>query len=166
MCAFDFVPKNFMKCDGTLLPIKSYGALYSLLNTKYGGDGTNTFALPDLRGRVPMHSFPPGSPRHMIGETGGTATVALTVDELPTHTHPVEPRLPAGVSADTDSPVNAYFAPTEAPAYTDTPTGESGPLQTELSAEPVGNGQPHNNMQPYLAITFAICLQGDFPMRP
>jgi len=166
MCAFDFAPKNFMKCEGQLLRVDQYAALYAVLKATYGGDGINTFALPDLRGRVPMHSFPPGSPQHVLGEAGGAATVALTVDELPAHTHTVEPRVPAGVSADTDNPVNAYFAPTDAPAYTDTPSGESGPLQAQLHAEPAGMGNPHNNMQPYLTINFVICLYGDFPMRP
>lgn len=162
MCAFDFAPKNFIKCEGQLLRVDQYMPLFSLLKTTYGGDGINLFALPDLRGRVPMHF----SPQHVLGEAGGAATVALTVDELPAHTHTVEPRLPVGVSADTDNPVNAYFAPTDAPAYTDTPSGESGPLQEQLYAEPAGAGNPHNNMQPYLTINFVICLSGYFPSRP
>lgn len=168
MVPFNVVPRGWAECNGQLLPISQNTALFSLLGTTYGGDGKSIFALPDLRGRVPMHPGQgTGLSLHNLGETGGTDTVTLLPSEIPTHSHDVEPRLPVGQAPHTQSPVNAYFAATEANAYSTTPSpGQGVTFQSRLQAAPVGSDQPHNNIQPSLVVRFIIALQGVFPPRP
>jgi len=161
-----FQMAGWLRCDGQLLPISGYTALYSLLGTTYGGDGVETFALPDLRGRAPMHPGQgPGLSLHELGESGGTASVTLDVSQIPTHTHTVVPHLPVGQAASTDNPVNAYFAPTAQPAYSSVADSEIT-VESQLQASPVGSDAAHNNMQPYLSQVFLISVAGEFPPRP
>lgn len=160
---FNFAPTGWATCDGQLLPISQNTALFSLLGTTYGGDGKSTFALPDLKGRAPMHPGQgPGLSLHDLGEAAGAETVTLLTSEIPTHTHQFrvfndvgEDRIP--------SPTEALARSTGGLLY-----GAPGPLVT-MAPEvlpPAGGGQPHNNMQPYLTFTFCIALQGAFPARP
>ncbi len=162
---FNFPPKGWAWCDGQLMPIPQNTALFSLLGTAYGGDGKSTFALPNLQGRAPMHPGQgPGLSPHDLGETGGTESVTLLESELPAHTHALNGQ---GSNSNANDPANAVLA---------RPFGggnlyktlEGAPLTTMAgqSLAPAGSGQPHNNLQPYLAVYFCIALQGVFPQRP
>jgi microcystin-dependent protein len=161
---FNFAPKGWATCDGQLLPISQNTALFSLLGTTYGGNGKTNFALPDLQGRAPMAPGQgPGLSLHDLGESGGSQTVTLLEPEIPMHSHNY---CGAGVAADAPAPSNALFAtPTS-----DTPYfSGSGFTAVQLSPNslvPAGGNQPHNNMQPYLTMSFCIALQGVFPPRP
>ena len=156
LVAFDFAPKYWAECNGQLLPRNQNLALFQLLQTRYGGDGINTFALPDLRDRVPVHVGNGLS----LGMNGGEVSHALTENELPQHVH-----LLNGVSevADSPSPNGNRFA--AAPSSVGDVYGGSGAV-TAMSGSAlsnVGGSQPHTNMQPYLTLTYVIALQGTFP---
>ncbi|WP_217630240.1 phage tail protein [Nocardioides exalbidus] len=153
---FNFCPKGWAWCNGQLLPIWQNTALFSLLGTTYGGDGKSTFALPNLNGNVAMHpNQGPGLSLHDLGETSGTESVTLLQSEIPVHAHQVNASTVVGTSA---NPVTAYPGTTELPVF-HSATSANGPLQ------PAGGDQPHNNMQPYLTLYYAIALQGVFPPR-
>ena len=152
--SFNFAPKGWATCDGQLLPINQNQALFALLGTTYGGNGQTNFALPDLRGRIPIH-FGNG---HVLGERGGEQAHTLRVAEMPMHIHAL-----AGTpsAADTATPTNNYLAAANnqyAPPANLTSMGPS-------SISAAGGSQPHENMQPYLTLMFVIALQGIFPSR-
>lgn len=162
---FNFAPRGWAWCDGQLLPISQNTALFSLLGTTYGGNGTSTFALPDLRGRVPVNPGQgPGLSLRDLGEQGGSSTVTLLPSEMPAHTHPLTAsaaaayaRSPSGeVFANQSGGVNSYASLDGAPPA----------LLASAVTAPVGGGQPHNNMAPYLTVYFCIALQGIYPPRP
>jgi microcystin-dependent protein len=150
--SFAFAPKGWALCNGQFLPINQNQALFSLLGTTYGGDGRVNFALPDLRGRAPIHV---GS-GHTLGERGGEQAHTLTVAELPTHTHIANA---ASNDATQDLPTGNLLA-TAANQYAPPPGTTSLHPQTIGN---VGGSQPHQNMQPYLILSFCIALQGIFP---
>lgn len=156
--AGNFAPTNWALCDGRLLSIAQYTALFSLLGTTYGGDGKVTFALPNLQGNAPMHwGDGPGLTPRNIGETTGSTTVTLTSAEMPAHTHQVGA---SQSSASALSPGGNVLA--DAALYADPPyTQAMSPLAVGAS----GGSQPHQNVQPMLALTFIIALQGIFPSR-
>lgn len=158
----NFAPRGWAFCDGQLLPINQYSALFSILGTTYGGDGRTTFALPDLRGRVAMHpGNGPGLTPRDLGERGGQETVTLTVNQIPAHNHYINAISSIG---DNRSPSGRLLA-------------DSGAFDTEFSAatpnttmkstmvQNTGGGQPHTNMQPFLCVNYIIALQGTFPSR-
>lgn len=149
--SFVFAPRGWALCNGQLLPINQNQALFSLLGTTFGGDGRVNFALPDLRGRVPIHV---GS-GHTLGERGGEAAHTVSVAELPTHTHAVSVSSAPGTVS---TPAGSYLA--GAPnAYADpsaSPVGLPGASST-------GGSQAHLNLQPFLTTSFCIALQGIFP---
>jgi microcystin-dependent protein len=155
--SFQFPPKGWALCNGQLLPINQNQALFSLLGTTYGGDGRVNFALPDLRGRVPLHE----SPDFALGQKAGERTVTLGIAQLPPHTH-----APRGTSeaATVTSPAGASLAAPRGrrPVI---PYGAANAL-TPLTSAAVGNagsGQGHTNLQPFLTLNFCIALQGIFP---
>ena len=157
---FNFAPKGWAFCDGQILPISQNTALFSLLGTNYGGNGTSTFALPDLQGSVPIHQGEgQGLSPYYVGETGGVPYVPLNLSETPQHTH--------NITAQTiDQGDNRIPSPSlnlgNTQMYSNAqPSGTMD--QTALSL--YGNGQPHNNMQPYLTLNFNIALQGVYPPR-
>jgi microcystin-dependent protein len=160
---FSFPPKGWAFCDGQLLPISQYTALFSLFGTTYGGDGTSNFALPNMQGSAPMHPGQgPGLSLHDLGETGGSDTVTLLESEMPAHTHALMASpIPSLVKL--PSPNAAMGRSRNANAYQDTP-GNLVAMNANTIA-PAGGGQPHNNMQPYLTLNFCIALQGVFPPR-
>lgn len=166
MVGFNFPPRGWALCDGQLLPIAQYTALFSLLGTTYGGNGQTTFALPDLRGRVPMHfGQGPGLTPRVQGEAGGSETVTLLVGEMPAHTHAVAANSGVG-SADTAT--GNFIAGTPDANTGSSYTSFSPVANTTMS--PAANGvsggsQPHNNMQPFLCVNFVIALEGIFPAR-
>ncbi|WP_420004417.1 phage tail protein [Arenibacterium sp. LLYu02] len=160
MIGFDFAPRGWAFCDGQILPINQNQSLYSLLGTTYGGDGRTTFALPDLRGRTPLHQDAQG---HPLGERGGTETVTLTTAEIPQHTHAAAASSAEGNS---NSPSNALLASEVAPEFAYRAPETAG--RTALRHGTItntGGSQPHNNMQPYLAVNFCIAIAGLFPSR-
>jgi microcystin-dependent protein len=156
MFSFNFVPRGWAICAGQVMPINQNAALFSLLGTTYGGDGRTTFALPNLLDRAPVHVDSTHGTR-TLGEVGGEAAHTLTVSELPTHTHTVLARN----TASTSSPAFALWGSSAKTMYASSPTVTMGP--TALGT--AGNSQAHDNMPPYLAITFGIALVGIFPSR-
>jgi microcystin-dependent protein len=153
LMSFDFAPKGWAMCNGQLLPINQNQALFSLLGTTFGGDGRVNFALPDLRGRTPIHV---GS-GHTLGERGGEQAHTLSIQEIPTHVHAVNA---TNSNADTISPVGNLLG------RTSTRYGPPDGSLTSLNPTTVGNSggsQAHQNMQPFLTLTWCIALQGIFP---
>nr|WP_312987932.1 tail fiber protein [Comamonas koreensis] len=149
--SFVYAPKGWAHCNGQLLPINQNQGLFSLLGTTFGGDGRVTFALPDFRGRMPMHV---GS-GHTLGERAGEAAHTLTVNELPVHTHMVSASAAPGNRSSSNGNIPAaafgHYAP-----------GADTSL-TSASVTNVGGSQAHQNMPPFLALNFTIALQGIFP---
>ena len=155
MFAGNFAPAGWMFCEGQLLPISENETLFNLIGTTYGGDGQSTFALPDLRGRVPIHQ----GNGFILAETGGAEEITLTVNQIPAHSHAM---LATAIAATDTSPANLVGgkALVNISAYgTDNP-------QVSLNAQAitaVGGSQPHTNFQPYLCVDFIISLFGIFP---
>jgi microcystin-dependent protein len=160
----NFAPVGWAFCNGQLMPISQNTALFSLLGTTYGGDGKSTFALPDMQGRAPMHpgSGPGLTPRD-LGENSGSADVTLTLSQIPPHTHGLQASASTGTSSD---PTGRLLAsPAANPRFTSLYSNASGSASLASSALSTIGGQPHNNLQPYLALSFIIALQGVFPAR-
>lgn len=160
-----FAPKGWAQCDGQLMPISQNTALFSLLGTTYGGNGTSNFALPNLQGCAPMQAGQgPGLTLRDLGETAGEQTVTLLQTEMPAHSHTAQ-CLSAGNA--TQSPANAIWAGGgrgAPPMYT--PSVPANNVQMNPFALSIAGGsQPHNNMQPFLGLMFIIALQGVFPAR-
>lgn len=158
MFAGNFAPAGWMFCEGQLLPISENETLFQLIGTTYGGDGQETFSLPDLRGRIPIHQ----GNGFILAETGGVEEVTLTVQQIPNHNHTL---LGTGGLATTNDvannvPANSTGA-TVFPYGTDVPTTTLSPQ----SLVPSGGSQPHTNFQPYLCIDFIISLFGIFPSQ-
>lgn len=153
---FNFAPRGWAMCDGAILPINQNQSLYSLLGTMYGGDGRTSFALPDLRGRTPIHV---GSGR-TLGQKGGEETHPLTAAEIPAHTHALNA---TPTTADLPVPTDNLLGTTEAvDIYNQTANLQN---MSAASISNTGGGQSHENMQPYLALNFCIALRGLFPSR-
>ena len=159
---FNFAPKGWAFCDGQLLPISQNTALFSLLGTTYGGDGKSNFALPNLQGSTPMQQGQgPGLSLRDLGETGGEQSVTLLQTEMPAHTHNVN----AGATPNQLTPVNNVWASGQkgfGSFYVSPPA--NAPMSVTATSITGGN-LPHNNMPPYLCLTFIIALQGIFPPR-
>lgn len=160
MFAGNFAPVGYAFCDGRLVPISENDALFALIGTIYGGDGQNTFALPDLRGRAPIHQGTrPGGGTYVIGQTLGTETVTLTATQMPSHTHTLGANSGPGNSAGPSGAVWARSTSTQNYAAAANVAMNAGAVVSS------GGNQPHENMQPYLAINFIIALYGVFPSR-
>lgn len=154
MFAGNFAPAGWMFCEGQLLPISENETLFQLIGTTYGGDGESTFALPDLRGRLPLHQ----GNGFILAETGGAEEITLTVNQIAAHTHPL---LVSKDQTTTPNPGgNAIGTPlTVTPFFAASPTVNLA----AQSVTPVGGSQPHTNFQPYLCVNFIISLFGIFP---
>lgn len=153
MFAGNFAPAGWMFCEGQLLPISENETLFQLIGTTYGGDGESTFALPDLRGRIPIHQ----GNGFILAETGGAEEITLTVNQIPAHSHAL---LASSATASGVEPVSQLLAAALQDAYVEDLT----PANLSPSAiSPVGGSQPHTNFQPYLCIDFIISLFGIFP---
>lgn len=160
--AFNFAPTGWAQCNGQLLPIAQNTAVFSLLGTFYGGNGTSNFALPNLQGNVALgFGNGPGLTSREIGEVGGETDVTLLVSELPSHTHAL---YGDATAASQTSPTNALPAVTVRPAYAAAADTNGQDLNGQ-SIQNSGNSLPHNNMQPYVVINYCIALQGVFPSR-
>ncbi len=160
MFAGNFAPAGWMFCEGQVLPISEYETLFQLVGTTYGGDGQDTFALPDLRGRVPVHMGTASSgTSYTLGEQGGVEEVTLTVQQIPVHGH----RLLASTTPGTvDSPAGALVGTS---ATTRTFVGAAATAGGGVTLDPVGGSQPHHNVQPYLCVHHIISLFGVFPSQ-
>jgi len=164
MFAGNFAPAGWMFCQGQLLPISENETLFQLIGTTYGGDGEQTFALPNLSSRVPLHMGQgAGLSNYVIGQSGGTETVTVTALQMPLHTHAVGATNSNGSAT---SPNGALFArnPSSPDTYSNDISGGIVPISPN-AVSPSGGSQPHENMQPYLAINFIISLFGIFPSQ-
>ena len=150
----NFAPAGWMFCEGQLLPISENDTLFNLIGTTYGGDGQSTFALPDLRGRLPIHQ----GGGFTLAQTGGVETVTLTVQQIPAHTHPLLGSSGNGSQANPSGNVLASSAILKLYAL----ENADAPMASN-SIGPVGGSQPHDNFQPYLCVSFIISLFGIFP---
>ncbi|MCB2406810.1 phage tail protein [Hymenobacter lucidus] len=166
---FNFAPRNWAICDGSLLQIRTNTALFSVLGTQFGGDGQNTFALPDLRGRAIVNAGTgAGLSSYPVGTKVGQTTVALDIAQMPLHTHMLGNVKVNPTDPNVSSPSQAFLSDASKAQY-----GETAGADTAMAAGSVqgsgatlGGSQPHNNMQPYLTINYIIATQGIFPQRP
>jgi len=175
--AFSYAPRGWHACDGTLLQITQYQALFAVLGTYYGGDGRTTFGLPDLRGRTMIGAYvggtiTPGLTQYPMGAKSGVNTVALTAAALPQHTHTISgikiavnaqgastaapANMVPGAVTGTDGPGNVFAAGSTANAFLGAPN---------VTVNPAGGSQPFSNMNPYIGLNCCIALQGIFPSR-
>lgn len=173
--AGNFPPLGWAFCNGALLSIAEYDALYNLIGTTYGGDGIQTFGLPNLQGRIPIGwGSGPGLPTVVIGESAGTEEITLTTNQMPNHTHIAQVQAKGSLGVGTTATSNAPegFAPADdsgSNMYANAaPNGAMGPdavasTSPTVSVMPVGGSQPHDNMQPYLVISYIIALYGIYP---
>lgn len=162
MVGFNYAPKGWAKCEGQLLPINQNQALFALLGTQFGGNGTTTFALPDLRGRVAMcEGTAAGLTPRNIGETGGTETNVLSVDQMPSHSHSVSA---VSTEGNQNSPSGNLPADTKI-LDKEYSNGNGDVVMKNTMIGKTGNNQPVNNVQPFLSVNFIIALQGIFPVR-
>jgi microcystin-dependent protein len=158
--SFNFAPEGWALCNGQLLPINQYQALFSLLGTNYGGNGTNNFQLPNMQGRVPAH----WGDGYIIGATLGEPAVTLNTSEIPAHTHAIQSVIvepggePERVAAATP---NAYIGPSNPDGLYS--TSRSNTVLASQTIGTNGSSQPHNNLQPFLVVNFCIALTGIFP---
>jgi microcystin-dependent protein len=154
MFAGNFAPSGWMFCEGQLLSIAENETLFALIGTTYGGDGQDTFALPDLRGRLPVHQ----GNGFVLAETGGAEEVTLTANQIPNHTHPF---VASNNTANAPNPGNNFVGTS---SQVDAFFGDVPSINMNANAvSSVGGSQPHSNMQPYLCVDFIISLYGIFP---
>lgn len=159
--AGNFAPAGWAFCEGQLVPISENDTLFNLIGTTYGGDGEETFALPDLRGRLPVHmGTGPGLSPYVIGQLGGTETVTLTTTQLPSHTHPLIGSSDNATKVDAKNHVLA-----QTPTYTPYIAAPPNVGLSPNSVSPTGGSQPHDNQMPYLCLNFIISLYGIYPSQ-
>jgi microcystin-dependent protein len=158
MFAGNFAPVGWALCDGQILPIIQSVALFSILGTQYGGDGVTTFALPNLQGRVAVHE----GNGFVIGQTGGEQAVTLTASQMPAHNHAAQC---VNAKATKPNPVGNVWAQDAAGTTAEYSSAAPNAAMGGAAIGVAGGGQPHDNMQPYLVVTFIIALQGIFPSR-
>jgi len=163
--AGNFAPTGWALCNGQLLPISQNTALFSLLGTQFGGDGRTTFGLPNLQGAMPNHQGQgPGLSSYVVGQTGGAPAVTLLQSQLPVHSHSAQAATTGGVN----SPAGALWGESKlgkTPLNVYAASGANNVAMNPAAVAITGGGQPHNNMPPYLVLTFIIALQGIFPPR-
>lgn len=155
MFAGNFAPAGWAFCQGQSMPISENDALFALIGTTYGGDGQTTFNLPDLRGRIPIHA----GTNFTLGQMGGTEQVTLTANQMPAHTHPP---LDVGGTGNQATPQGGVWALSNLGQFSnEAPNGSMSPQ----AISPAGGSQPHENMMPYLCVSFIISLYGIFPQQ-
>ncbi len=161
--AGNFAPRGWALCEGQILPIQQNTALFSILGTTYGGNGTTTFGLPDLRGRMPIgFGAGPGLTPRQLGEKSGAEAVTLTTAQIPSHTHTYNA---LSGNRESTSPANNFLGVAPGAWYGQKDAGDTLLPMGAEAVSPAGGSQPHNNMPPYLGLSFIICLQGIYPPR-
>ena len=161
-----FAPVGWAFCAGRLLPISENDALFNLIGTTYGGDGQTNFGIPDLRGRVPMHAGTGGGGTYNLGEMAGTETVTLTTQQLPTHNHLVASTAPGASGTPGPTTIIADQGPAGAPVSAYLPFNNVTQVALRNSIVGLtGGSQPHDNMQPFLVVSYIISLFGIFPSQ-
>ena len=175
MVGFNFAARGYYSCHGQLLAIAQNETLFALIGTIYGGDGVVTFALPDLRGRMPIHpSQGPGLSSYVLGQASGTEQVTLTTAQLPAHTHAltqtVTSRCQSGAGNSKTPTGNYYAADASGENFADagttaTSNAAMGAIPFNTLVSPTGGNQPHENMPPFLCVNFIIAAEGIFPSR-
>jgi microcystin-dependent protein len=168
--AGSFAPRNWALCQGQLISIASNTALFSILGTTYGGNGTTTFALPDLRGRAVVGAGQgPGLSMYSLGQIGGTETTTLLSFNIPAHTHTAAVQIQpnAASAADQPSPGNDVYATAASgePFYGPAPTAQMQAYPGTLTTASTGNSLPFSNLHPELALCYIVCVRGIFPAR-
>lgn len=167
--AANFAPKYWAYCQGQIMAIASNQALFSLLGTTYGGNGTTTFALPDLRGRVAIGpGTGPGLPNYTLGEVGGEPTHTLNSQEMGPHNHPAVTNASSNPVSSNDTAGNFLGAASRSQPVPNLYGKDGGNIAmgaNSIPMDPTGGGQAHNNMQPYLGMNYIICIQGIYPSR-
>jgi len=161
MFAGNFNPNGWMFCEGQLLPISEFETLFQLIGTTYGGDGQSTFALPDLRGRIPLHFGTGGGSTYQLAETSGVESVTLTTQQIPIHTHAM---LCSSVAGNSTNPLLGIAAFSDLNQYS-TQAANTQMGNPALSSDITGGSQPHDNFMPYLCVNFIISLFGIFPSQ-
>ena len=162
---FNFAPVGWALCQGQILPISQYTALFSLLGTQFGGDGQSTFALPNLQGNVPVHSGQgPGLSQYFVGETGGSSTVTVLSNEMPGHTHTL-PATSAATRISTPASNSVLGSVTRGAPDVYISGSAPGTDMATVSVVSSGSGAAHNNMMPYVVMNYCIAMQGVFPSR-
>ena len=165
----NFAPNGWMLCEGQLLPISENETLFILIGTTYGGDGQTTFALPDLRGRLPLHfGQGPDGTTYTLAETGGVEQVTLTTQQIPIHTHAMF--CSSGGGQNSSNPANAVASVSDISQYNDLTVAPNTAPNAQLgtpgfSSDGAGGSQPHENLMPYICINFIISLFGIFPSQ-
>jgi len=161
--AGNFAPAGWMFCDGQLLPISENETLFNLIGTTYGGDGQSTFALPDLRGRLPLHfgTLSGGGQTFQLAESAGVESVTLTTNQIPIHTHAM---LCSSAAGNSTNPLNGIAAFTDLSQYS-TQAANTQMGNPATSSDITGGSQPHDNFMPYLCVNFIISLFGIFPSQ-
>jgi microcystin-dependent protein len=161
--SFNFAPRGWAMCNGQLLPIVQNQALFAILGTTYGGNGTNTFQLPNLQSRTPIgYGTGVGLTPNSLGQTGGEENHTLLLTEMPSHMHPVQ-ATSVGPTSGTPAANSIFATPAKVPVYRS--AGSATTQMNTASIANAGGSQPHTNIQPYLTINFCIALNGVFPSR-
>lgn len=164
--AGNFAPNGWLFCNGQILPISNYDALFNLIGTTYGGDGQSTFALPDMQGRLPIHQGSNGGNNYVLGTMGGAETVTLSYSQIPSHTHAMVSMAPTGAApqgnATHQSPLARYPAGGATKVFAAT---QPDVMLNAAAIESVGNGQPHENLMPFCCINFIISTYGIYPTQ-
>jgi microcystin-dependent protein len=158
--SFTFAPKGWAFCNGQILPIQQNAALFSLLGTTYGGNGVQTFGLPDLRGRVPLYT---DNNQYPLGAMAGTPSVTILTSEMPAHTHTLLATKTAATTTDPTSQSLAIASDALGNVYTT--ASQPNTVMAAQAITPTGGTQPHTNLQPYLSLNFCIAMVGIFPSR-
>ncbi len=162
MVGFNFAPVNWSFCNGSLIAISQNSTLFQLIGTTYGGDGINTYALPNLQGRVPVHQGTNNAGNtSVIGQISGTEAVTLLTSQLPIHSHAAAASANGGTS---NVPTNNFWANWTGAQFTNAGTTVNATMRSD-AVVPVGGGQPHDNMMPFLALNFVISLFGIYPSQ-
>lgn len=172
LLGFNFPPLGYMTCQGQVLSIAAYTALFSLIGTTYGGNGQTTFALPDLQGRMPLGQGQGGGlPNYTIGESAGSPSMTMKTDNMPQHIHTlvnmhVQVKA-SSANAGEQSPDGTFPATTSGNLYADTATANifTGGTQISGTTDAAGNGMPFNILNPFLCLNFSIAVEGIFPSR-
>jgi microcystin-dependent protein len=166
MFGFQRIPVGWQACDGSLLPIDQFSTLYTVIGTAYGGDGTTSFGVPDLRGRIPIHEGTgPGRTTRVLGERSGAEQVTLTVNQIPPHNHLVTVATAPATAASPGSSVILAQGAADDQLYFTPPTGGVQEPMAQNSGQLAGGGLGHNNCAPTLTVSFCIAFDGIFPSQ-